>query len=349
MRVKAENLSSHLTKEIGPAYLISGDEPLLSQEAADEIRQYLHNRGYLERELFDGNKIPWDQFSAESNSMSLFGDKRLLEVRTTLGGIGDKGSEALAEFCQRAGANPPETVLLLITDKLDKRALGRAWVKRIEEVGVHVQVWPVQPNYLQGWLTQRLRRVGIEADSHAVEILAERVEGNLLAAKQEIDKLLLLSDGQAIDARTMSSLISNSSRYDVFTLVDRALEGKADDACRTLRGLREEGIQPLHILAMLTRELRVLIAIQTQVESGTPLQAAITQARIWKNRMPLVRKVLQRSRLSYLQIMLRQARGIDQAVKGVRKADPWLELTDLVLNLSGDPALKSKTLVTMLS
>lgn len=339
MRLRPEQLDKHLAASLSPAYLICGDEPLLAQEAADAIRATARANGFTERELFhaEGN-FDWQQVLSEANSLSLFADKKILEVRIPNGKPGDKGSKAIQEYC----ANPSDAnLLLVITPKLDGSAMRGKWVKAIDDLGAVIQVWPVDARQMPRWIGQRLAAAGIRANAAAIDILADRVEGNLLAAVQEIEKLKLLVPDGEINEATMSNVVADSARYSVFTLMDRILEGDAQGAARNLRGLREDGTEPIVILWALARELRTLIAAR---ESGAQGDAALRQLGVWDKRMPLVKGALRRLKLPHLKMLLRQAGALDRAIKGMRDADPWEDLAALVLGFAGAPTLNPANL-----
>ena len=207
----------------------------------------------------------WDPVINECNSLSLFSDKKILELRIPGSKPGDKGSKALAEIL----ANPnPDNLLLIIFSKLDKGARKSKWLKTLEAAGAHIQVWPVDANQMPRWIGQRLRAANINANQEAVQILADRVEGNLLAAVQEIEKLKLLAPEGAVDGTTMSSVVTDSSRYNIFEFVDRILLGDAQSAAKSLRGLENEGTEAIPLLWAITRDLRILVKASELVASG---------------------------------------------------------------------------------
>jgi DNA polymerase III subunit delta len=335
MPLKAEQLESTLERGIAPIYLISGDEPLLSLESCDLIRSKALAAGYADRQVFDAETLNWDQIVSETQAMSLFSDKRILEIRIKNGKVGTEGSKVLTQICD----NPPEDILVLVDcGKLDRNQLRSKWVSSIDKAGVHVHIWPIKPKELPYWLSGRLSQAGIKANRQAIGVLAERVEGNLLAAKQEIEKLKLLLDGDEVDAQAMSAAVADSARYDVFTLLDRILMGDADEVTRTLKGLREEGNDTLSILWAVCRELRILIQVSEGLTKGQSMDTACQKAGVWKNRQPLVRSALQRLKPGRLNLLLRQARLVDQQSKGAKSGDPWLEMENLVLTFTGHPA-----------
>ncbi len=335
MHLKAEQLGKHLSAEgLAPVYLVSGDEPLLTQEAADLIRSHCQQQGYTERELFHAEAgFDWNQILTEANSLSLFASKRLLEIRIPNGKPGDRGSKVLNEYLAQPN---PDTLLLIITPKLDASAKRSKWVKQIESAGVLLQIWPVSAAQLPRWIERRLAAAGLHASRQAIAILADRVEGNLLAAVQEIEKLKLLAPAGEVDGSTMSSVVADSARYNIFTLVDKALQGDPQSACRTLRGLRDEGTETTVILWSLAREVRTLLQVAEAHRLGQSIDKALASNGVWDKRKPLFNAAIRRLNPATLKQMLRLAGAIDRAIKGVRSADPWDDLTTLVLMLSGN-------------
>jgi DNA polymerase-3 subunit delta len=343
MRLKAEQLNAHLSQgPLAPAYLISGDEPLLLQETADAIRITAKSQGYTERELLHIEAgFDWNTVLTEANSLSLFSEKKILEIRIPNGKPGDKGSKTLQEYASNAN---PDTLLLITTPKLDGSATRSKWVKAIEGLGAFIQLWPVTANQLPQWINKRLQQAGIQANQQAVSILAERVEGNLLAAAQEIEKLKLLTPEGEIDADTMSTIVADSARYNVFTLVDTAMQGESQSACRTLRGLREEGAEATVILWALTRELRTLLKANEALASGDHMDWVLKNIGVWEKRKPLIKDALRRLSTGQLRQMLKLAGGIDRAIQGMRHASHWDELTPVILMLCGTQTLPPNTL-----
>ena len=338
MKIRAEQLQSHLSKELLPVYVISGDEPLLAQESADAVRLAARNKGFSGREVFHGEgKFDWGQLHNEANALSLFAEKKIIEIRISNGKPGDKGSKALCQLC----ANPsPDNLLLVILPKLERSAQNSKWVKALEAVGAHIQVWPVTGDQLPRWIQQRLLESNITANQQAVEILAERVEGNLLAAVQEIEKLKLLAIEGKVDAIMMSSVVADSARYNLFEFVDKVLAGDAQSAARSLRGLHSEGTDAIPLLWAITRELRILIKASEHISRGENRDWALKNAGVWEKRLPLFRTAIQRCSAAHLRMLLYQAGAIDRGIKGMRQADIWDELTTLVLSLAGSQTLK---------
>jgi DNA polymerase-3 subunit delta len=351
VKIKPDQLKSHLqkslqTKKLSPIFIVSGDEPLLSQEAADAVRSAARQLEFTERETFDIDaRFDWNLVFNETNTLSLFSDKKILELRITSGKPGDKGSKALCELCE----NPNDSnLILVILPKLDKGAYQSKWMKTLESKGVHIQVWPVTPEQLPRWINQRLVQCGIEASQGAVDILADRVEGNLLAAMQEINKLKLLSLEGKVNADIMSTVVADSARYNLFSFVDKVLDGDAQSAAKALRGLENEGTEPLALLWAITRELRTLNKASHQILLGNSKDKALKSAGVWDKRIPIFRKALSRLSPAHLRMLMHQAGAIDRGVKGLRQADIWDELTTLVLSFAGSQTLHPKNIKTLL-
>ena len=351
MKIKPDQLQAYLQKslqikQLSPIFIISGDEPLLSQEAADAVRSTARQLEFTERETFDIDaRFDWNLVFNETNSLSLFSDKKILELRITNGKPGDKGSKALCELCE----NPNDSnLILVILPKLDKGAYQSKWMKTLESKGVHIQVWPVTPEQLPRWINQRLVQCGIEASQGAVDILADRVEGNLLAAMQEINKLKLLSLEGKVNADIMSTVVADSARYNLFSFIDKVLDGDAQSAAKALRGLENEGTEPLALLWAITRELRTLNKASHQILLGNSKDKALKSAGVWDKRIPIFRKALSRLSAAHLRMLMHQAGAIDRGVKGLRQADIWDELTTLVLSFAGSQTLHPKNIKTLL-
>lgn len=340
MRLRVEQLGEHLSGGLAPVYFICGDEPLLLQEAADAIRAAARAQGFGDRELFHANAgFDWQQLLAEANALSLFAEKKILELRLDGGKPGDKGAKAIVEYCQ---APSTDNLLLVISPKLDAAAMRSNWVKSLEAIGVMIQVWPVSANQMPQWISRRLHQANIQASRSAIDILADRVEGNLLAAVQEIEKLRLLAIDGEIDAETMSTVVADSARFNVFTLVDKILEGDAPASARILRGLRDEGTDPLVILWALTRELRTLIQAAESRQYHKSAEDVFRELRVWDKRQPLLKTALRRLKPAHLRILLRQAGLVDRAIKGLYADSPWEVLTALAMSFAGAPTLSSR-------
>ena len=327
MKLTLDSLDTHLAKNLLAAYLISGDEPLLTGEAADAVRARARAAGFSEREVhFLERGANWDDVRASAGNLSLFGSRKLLEVRLPSGRPGAAGTATLVSLLERGD---PDTVLLILTPRLDREMQAAKWVKALETHGAWVPVWPVEPAKLVAWLRGRCRRMGLELTDEAFELLAERTEGNLLAAHQELEKLRLLAPAGRIGADAVLSVVADSARFDVFRLLDAALEGEPGRALRVLSGLRAEGTEPTLALWALNKAVRDLWGARSQPAGPT---------RGWQRRSAALEKAVRRApRLSFPALSLRAARA-DRMIKGRLLGDPWDEMALLAADLCARPA-----------
>lgn len=332
MKVAADQLSAQLQRGLSPLYAVYGDDPLLTLEAADAIRAAARASGCSEREVFTVERgFNWQSLMASGNSLSLFASQRLLEIRIPGGKPGTEGSKALEAYCANL---PQDTVTLMLLPKLDKASQNTKWFKALDSVGATVQVYPVDYARLPEWIGRRLAAQNQKADRDTLRFLAERVEGNLLAAHQEIQKLSLLYPEGSLSFEQVKNAVCDVARYDVFKLGDALLEGDAARSTRILDGLRGEGEDPVLILWALSREARQLAKIQVAVKAGTPAPQAMRNAGVWDSRQALVGKALRRLPLDKLQAALKRAADIDRMIKGLLKGDVWDELLQLGLSLA---------------
>jgi DNA polymerase-3 subunit delta len=337
MKLSASQLTKHLQGSLAPVYAVSGDEPLLCQEATDAIRAACRTQGFGERQVFSAEaNFDWGQFLEAGASLSLFAERRLIELRLPSGKPGDKGGGALLEYLARP---PEDTVLLLSLPKLDASTQKTKWAKGLIDgaQSQFVQVWPIDVHQLPQWIRQRLSARGLAASPDAVDLIAARVEGNLLAAAQEIEKLKLLSDGAPITVETVQASVADSARFDVFGLIDAALAGEAAHSLRMLDGLHGEGVEPPVVLWALARELRLLAGLAQQHAQGVPLERAFGQVRppVWEKRRPLLGKALQRHSAARWNHLLEDAQRIDAQIKGQAPGSAWNGLASLCLALAG--------------
>jgi len=332
LKINAKQLSSHLQKKLAPCYLVTGDEHLLVDEALDAIRGAAREGGFMSRDLHIATSgFDWAQLRNSSSNLSLFADKRVVELRLPTGKPGRAGGQAIVDLVERTDA---ELMLIVSGPKLDRSAQSSKWAKSIDAGGVSVAVWPIDLRELPGWIAERMRRAGLQPDRGAVALIAERVEGNLLAAGQEIEKLRLILGAGKVTAEDVSSAVANSSRYDVFKLVDAALSGDARRALKILSGLRAEGVEPVIVVWALTRELRTLAGLTDSVSRGMDLASGMQKSGVWRNRQALLRLCIGRHQHGDFHHLLKAASHADQAAKGQSRADPWQLSTDIVLGMS---------------
>lgn len=334
MRLKPESLEAHLAGELAPVYLIGGDEPLLVQETADAVRARARSFGYLDREVLSVEAgFDWGVLREAADALSLFAQRRILEVRLPAGKPGQEGEKTLVSY---AGNPAPDTLLLLITGKLDAAARASAWFRALDRAGVVILARPLEDRALPAWIERRMRARGLLPTRAAVALLAERVEGNLLAAAQEIDKLVLLQGGQGeLDADAVAAAVADSARFDVYGLTDSALAGDAARSVRMLERLRAEGVEPVLVVWALAREVRALAAMAQAVSRGASVDQALAQQRVWDSRKAVVRRALQRHGADAWRGLLRRCAHVDRIVKGIAPGGVWDELLQLNLAIAG--------------
>ena len=332
MRLYPEKLSAQLQQQLLPVYLVSGDEPLLLQECCDLIRSQARARGCTDREVIDAGVagFDWQDILHSATSMSLFAERKLVELRLPSGKPGADGSKALCEYLDISSG---DDVLLIIAGKIDKQSTNSKWYKALDKAGAVIQVWPVDAGQLPRWLRQRVANAGMTIDDDALQLLCERVEGNLLAAVQEVEKLKLLVSDSRITAQTVTEAVSDNARYNLFDMADNALRGDAAASLRMLHGLRAEGTEAAVALWALAREIRTLYEVQLDCDSGKGIQQALNARRVWQNRMPLMQAALSRHDRDSLSRLLDQAFAVDGSIKGFAGGKPWDNLEDLVTSL----------------
>ena len=332
MKLHAEKLSSHLQNNLAPCYLVSGNEHLLVEEALDQIRAAARERGFESRESFVAMaNFNWSQLAGVASNMSLFADKRIVEVRLPTGKPGREGSAAICEFVDNLS---PEFLLIVVAPRLTNSNKNSKWVKILSANGDHLPIWDVDLRELPRWISTRMRNAGLKPDRDAVRMIADRVEGNLLAANQEIEKLRIILGEGAVTGEDVAKAVANNSRYDVYKLVDAAVGGNAKRAMKILNGLRGEGVAPVIMTWALTQELRVLAMLSDSVRNDVDLGAAMQKQRVWNNRQAMVRACIGRHQHTELYRLLKAIGRADAAAKGQAKGDPWQLGADIVLDLS---------------
>ena len=333
MKLNFTQLGSHLTKILHPVYFISGDEPFQIDESARLIREAAKAQGYTEREVYHVDRsFDWDQLSHSAGSMSLFAERKVIELRIPTGKPGDKGSKALVAYTSQL---PEDNLLLVVSGKLDASQTKSKWFKALDAAGATLAVWPLEIQQLPAWLKQRMQLRGLQPTEDALTVLAEQVEGNLLAADQELEKLRMLYGEGTITAEQVVEAVSDSARFDAFALVDVALQGDAARVSRILHGLKGEGEDVLHILGALMYQLRMLEKMSRAVSSGQHLEQVFSQYRIWDKRKVVLSAGLSRHGLKRWQAFLLVAGRIERMCKGLVVGKPWDELLQLTLRIAG--------------
>jgi len=324
LKLTFDSLRSHLAGEPVRAYLVSGDEGLLVGEAADAIRARVKRAGFEEREVhFIERVADWEAVRASSNNLSLFGSRKLIELRLPSGKPGVGGANAIVELLTNAA---PDNVYLMLTGKLDRDQSGSSWVKAFENAGAVLPIWPVEAARLPQWLRSRASGMGLDLDDAAVEFITDHTEGNMLAAQQELEKLKLLAPGGKIGLATVQASIGESARFDVFQLGEAALAADVPRALRILGGLRSEGTEPVLVLWSLAREIRN--AWGTTQHDGY-------NARSWQRPSGALEIAKRRAaRLPYARLSARMARA-DRMIKGRQSGDAWDEMALAIVEFAG--------------
>jgi len=330
--VRIDQLSSRVAKGPDPVYLLAGEEPLLVEEALDDLRQQVREQGFDEREVLHADgQFDWKRLQDVARSLSLFSQRRLVEVRLPGGRPGKEGAAALKDY---AAAPPTDVVLVLICGKLEPAQRKSAWAGAMAQAGVMSYAWPVKRQELSTWISRRARSRGLALDADAVSVLAERNEGNLLAVAQEIDKLRLLGGDQPLGADRVREAVADGARFAVFDLPDAVLEGDVSRTMRVLRRLRAEGEEPVLVLWGLSRDLRVLAELQAAGGGGADSQAVLRRHRVWKNRQSRLQRLAHSAPDDAWPALLARAAAVDRVLKGAERRRPWDELIELATDMA---------------
>ncbi|MEK6243221.1 MAG: DNA polymerase III subunit delta [Pseudomonadota bacterium] len=331
MQLRAEQLEAQLSKSLASVYVIHGDEPLLALEAADAIRAAARSKGCDEREVLSVERgFDWSELAHAGASQSLFGGRKIIELRIPTGKPGAQGAAAIPTYCERLGK---ENVTLVTVPRLRKDEQNSRWFLALAGAGVVVDVYPVERARLPDWIGARLARQGQRATPEALGYLADRVEGNLLAAYQEVQKLGLLLPKGELSAEQVSDAVANVARYDAYDCSAALLAGNMARYVRVLDGLRGEGESPVFILWALAEELRALARIQQGLQTGRTIDQLLRENRVWGERQGLMKTAVKRYARAALERALVHAARIDRASKGTGPGEPWDEFVTLGLEL----------------
>jgi DNA polymerase III subunit delta len=333
VRVRADQLAASLRRGLAPAYAVSGDEPLLVDEALGEIRAALRAAGVQERQGFQAETgFDWQAWLTGFDTLSLFASRRMVELRLPSGKPGTDGAKALEAWCARP---PQDTWLLIGLPRADKAMQNARWFAALERCGVVVTVPSPTLDRLPDWIGMRLASRGLEAEPATLAFLAQRVEGNLLAAHQEIEKLALLLPPGRVRQEQVAEAVLDVARYDAGQIPEALLKGERVRLARILDGLRAEGETPLLALWILSQELRTLYRAAELIARGTAPSAAMARLKVWDSRQPWLARALKRLDLATLRRAVLEAARIDRAAKGLMREDAWEMLRRLALALTG--------------
>lgn len=337
MNVRPDQLQSIVTRTLYPVYMVSGDEPLQQMESLDLIRFYLRENDFSEREVLDVDaQFDWQRLLDEAATMSLFATRRIVELRLPSAKPGKQGAEVLKDYLSRP---PEDTVLIINAGKLDGSAKKSAWYKSVEQAGLVVQCWPVPIEQLAPWLKQRFKMRDMDADAEVLAYISQHVEGNLLAADQEIEKLCLLLGPGKISYADVAEAVTSQSRYSVFELIDVLLGGKPNRAIKIIAGLKAEGVVPVMLNAMLARDIRLLAQVSADPRSADFI---LKRSGVWQSRLPLFKSCLARHPQRAFQLMLKRCAYIDAASKGMIDCNVWDEIEILCIRLAGSSRQDSR-------
>lgn len=330
MNVRPDQLQSMIAKVTYPVYMVSGDEPLQQMESLDLIRLFLRQNDFSEREILDVDaQFDWQRLMDEAANMSLFASRRIVELRLPSAKPGKQGSLVLKDYLSRP---PEDTVLIINAGKIDGNAKKSAWYKAVDQSGLVVQCWPVPIEKLSHWLRQRFKERDMDADNDVLVYISQHVEGNLLAANQEIEKLyLLLGSGKVTYADVVEAVISQS-RYSVFELADMLLVGNTKRVIRIIAGLKAEGIVPVIVNWALAKDIRLLTQVSQDVSSADFI---LKRSGVWQSRSTMFKSCMSRHTLRSLHLMLKRCSYIDAVSKGMIAANVWDEIELLCVRLAG--------------
>jgi len=327
MRISTEDLPQHLKRGLGSLYVIHGEALLLAIEAADAIRNAAREAGYTEREtIIVEQYFKWGELRNSAQSMSLFSSRKVIDLRIPSGKPGVEGAQALQDHCENLD---PDTLTLISLPKLEGTAFKSKWFASLEQHGTIISADEVSLAALPTWIAGRLRRQGQSADADTLKFLADKVEGNLLAAYQEIQKLALLFPEGALTFDQVKDSVMDVARYDVFKLSEAMLVGDAERYARILDGLRAEGTATVLILWAIAEDIRALAKVSRAMQQSGNLAGALRDARVWGAKQKLIERSVRRFTPTFAERALRQAALIDRLIKGLRQGDVWDELLQL--------------------
>ncbi len=332
MSIRPENLPRALAKGLRPLYLLAGAEPLLIQESRDHILMAARKQGFLERQIFQVDKIfDWQALQMAGMEQSLFASRKVIDLRIPTGKPGLEGSKYFVEYCKQPD---PDVLLIISCGAWDTATRKTKWASELARVGELVEIWPIKASELPGWIAQRLQAAGLQADAEAVRLLADFVEGNLLAAQQEIDKISLLNSGSPITADSIRHAVSSNARFDAFRLAECLMQGKAADCLRVAAGLQRTGVAIQAVSGALIYQLSQMEGVRASIAAGASEDSAFGRHRVFQMNQPLMRQALRRIPARTLSTAFSMLAKIDQQSKGQQSGDPWQTLNQMLLSLA---------------
>lgn len=331
MPLRVDQLADSLRRGLAPVYLVGGEEPLLLQECCDQIREAARAQGFVERELLQVERgFDWSELQ-HAGAASLFASQKIVDLRLRTGKPGREGAKVLTAWAE----NPDPNVILMVScEQWDAGSRKSKWAASLAKAGQRVDIWPVNARELPGWLGQRMRKQGMQPEPEVVRILADRLEGNLLAARQEIDRLALLKGEGIVTVDDVMKVVADSSRFDAFTLAENMLAGNLRDGLRVAAGLKRMDTPLPMLLGALLKELKTTEAFRLAMRGGEQETVVFRRLNVWQNRQNTVRAAARRLNTRQLFSAFKQLSLIDRQSKGQAAGDPWQSLETLLLHLS---------------
>ena len=331
MPLRMEQLAGSLQRGLAPVYLIGGEEPLLLQECCDQVKEAAKAQGFLERELLQVERgFDWSELQ-QAAAPSLFATQKIIDLRLRTGKPGREGAKVLTEW---ADSPDPNMVLLVSCEQWDAGSRKSKWAASLAKAGQRVDIWPIKAHELPGWLEQRMRQHGMQPEPEVVRLLADRLEGNLLAAKQEIDRLALIKGAGTVTVDDVLKVVADSSRFDAFALAEHMLTGNLRDGLRVAAGLKRMGTPLPLLLGALLRELKTTEAFRLAMRGGEQETTVFRRLNVWQNRQNTVRSAARRLDTRKLFGAFKMLSLIDRQSKGRAAGDPWQSIDTLLLQLS---------------
>ena len=331
MPIRADQLAAKLQGGLAPVYLVGGDEPLLLQECCDHIRDAAKTQGFIEREILTVERgFDWSELQ-QAAAPSLFASQKIIDLRIRTGKPGREGAKALGEWAE---APDPNMILLISCEQLEVGARKSKWAAKLEKAGLRVDIWPIKAQELPRWLEQRMLQHGMQPEPEVVRILADRLEGNLLAARQEIDRLALLKGAGVVSVDDVLKVVADSSRFDAFGLADTMLAGNLRESLRVAAGLRRMDTPIPLLLGALLKELKTTEAFRFAMRGGEQESMVFRRLNVWHNKQHTVRSAARRLNTRQLFNAFSQLSLIDRQSKGQAFGDPWQSLDSLLLQLA---------------
>lgn len=331
MKVRVDQLASNLKRGLAPIYLVGGEEPLLLLECCDQIRTAAKEQGFVEREILQVERgFDWSTL-AGATAPSLFASRKIIDLRLRTGKPGREGAKVLTEWAQ---APNPDMLLMVSCEKWDKGSRNSKWAANLEKAGQRIDIWPIKAHELPNWLNQRMQQHGMQPEPEVLRILADRLEGNLLAARQEIDRLALIRGQGTVSVDDVMKVVADSSRFDAFSLAEHMLTGNLRDGLRVAAGLKRMDTPIPLLLGALLRELRTIEAYRLAMRGGEAESMVFRRMGIWQNRQNTVRTAARRLDTLKLFTAFKLLSLIDRQSKGRAAGDPWQNIDALLLQLS---------------